>query len=228
LSLDTKRLLFDIGPGTLRQLSKAAVSYLDLDYVFLSHLHVDHTADLAALLFANNHPERRRLQPLVLAGGNGLKRFLSHLSSAYPEMLEPRTYPLDVMEGTTESRSFGEFTISWRPTAHIASSVAFRVEWDGGSFVYLGDTEYCPSLVELARDAHTVVLECSVPEEDKIPGHLTALDVARIGQETRCKRLVMTHFYPYGHEEDAFQTCQRTFEGEVVVAVDLMRLDIPA
>ena len=47
-------LLFDLGPGTLSRLNAAGVSYRDLEYVFLTHLHPDHTLDLVMLLQALN------------------------------------------------------------------------------------------------------------------------------------------------------------------------------
>src|SRR6185437_6359021 len=42
--------LIDCGYGTLRQMVAAHVPYLALSTLFLTHLHDDHTADLAALL----------------------------------------------------------------------------------------------------------------------------------------------------------------------------------
>jgi ribonuclease Z len=42
-------LLLDCGAGTLLRLSEAGVDVLDLDAVFLTHLHLDHVADLLPL-----------------------------------------------------------------------------------------------------------------------------------------------------------------------------------
>src|SRR6185312_6620548 len=42
--------LIDCGYGTLRQLVASNVGYRDVSTVFLTHLHDDHTADLASLL----------------------------------------------------------------------------------------------------------------------------------------------------------------------------------
>ena len=43
-------LLFDLGPGTIPRLNAVGVSYRDLEHVFLTHLHPDHTLDLVMLL----------------------------------------------------------------------------------------------------------------------------------------------------------------------------------
>ncbi len=60
-------VLMDAGPGTLARLAAAGVSYRDLEYVLVSHLHADHTLDLVTLLQATNAiPEWTRTRPLNL------------------------------------------------------------------------------------------------------------------------------------------------------------------
>lgn len=44
-------LLIDIGPGTLRQITKTGLSCTMIDYILLSHFHPDHTADVIYFLF---------------------------------------------------------------------------------------------------------------------------------------------------------------------------------
>jgi len=50
LVVDGHIYLIDCGYGTLRALTQAGLSYNDLSAVFLTPLHNDHTADVAALL----------------------------------------------------------------------------------------------------------------------------------------------------------------------------------
>ncbi|MBI5183158.1 MAG: ribonuclease Z, partial [Nitrospinae bacterium] len=47
-----KILLFDSGSGTLGRLIQIGISYRDIDYIFYSHIHPDHVADLVPFLFA--------------------------------------------------------------------------------------------------------------------------------------------------------------------------------
>ena len=52
------RILMDVGGGTFQRLARSGVNIKDIDIVLLSHLHIDHTADLSAMLktiyFHNN------------------------------------------------------------------------------------------------------------------------------------------------------------------------------
>lgn len=44
------RILMDVGGGTFARLAESGVNIKDLDIVLLSHLHIDHTGDLSAML----------------------------------------------------------------------------------------------------------------------------------------------------------------------------------
>ncbi len=44
------RVLFDAGGGSYARLVEAQVDVRDLEYIFLSHLHIDHMADLSAII----------------------------------------------------------------------------------------------------------------------------------------------------------------------------------
>jgi ribonuclease BN (tRNA processing enzyme) len=44
------RILMDVGGGTYKSLAKGGVNVKDLDLVLLSHLHIDHTSDLSAVI----------------------------------------------------------------------------------------------------------------------------------------------------------------------------------
>ena len=48
LEVDDKKILIDCGPGTLNRLSQINVDPREIDYVFLSHFHADHSGDLFA------------------------------------------------------------------------------------------------------------------------------------------------------------------------------------
>ena len=49
-------VLFDMGPGTLRQLARIGINHDKIEQIFISHFHPDHTADLIHFLFATRNP----------------------------------------------------------------------------------------------------------------------------------------------------------------------------
>src|SRR5512146_3541011 len=77
---DNQCLLFDIGPGTLGRLHYAGIEYGDIDQLLLTHLHPDHTLDLATLLLVFNYaPGAERTASFPLTGGRDLAGFLRRL-----------------------------------------------------------------------------------------------------------------------------------------------------
>ena len=110
---------------------------------------------------------------------------------------------------------------------HMSESVGYRIEFkDGKSMVISGDTDYCKNLVDLAFEADLLVIECSFPDGKKIEGHLTPALAGRIGLESRCKRLLLTHLYPICDQFDILKQCEKVYKGEIILGEDLMRISI--
>ncbi len=116
--------------------------------------------------------------------------------------------------------------LSWAPAEHRRESIAYRLDHEGGAFAYTGDTEYSQSVVELARGADTLLIECSFPDEAPVPGHLTPSGVARIASEAGVRRVVLTHIYPAADRLDLVSEVSRGFDGEVILAEDGLALSV--
>jgi ribonuclease BN (tRNA processing enzyme) len=59
-----------------------------------------------------------------------------------------------------------------------------------------------------------------------VKGHLTPSEAGKIAAAAGVKKLVLTHFYPPCDEEDMISPCRKFFDGEIVLAEDLMRVEI--
>jgi len=64
------RVLVDIGGGAALRFGESGATVSDLDVILLTHLHVDHTADLAALIKSSFFEDRSRPLPLYGPRGN--------------------------------------------------------------------------------------------------------------------------------------------------------------
>ena len=74
-----KTLLFDCPEGTQRQMMKAGVSYMAVDYVFISHFHADHVLGLPGLLATMGMQGRD--WPLHIFGPRGIERQIGKVLS---------------------------------------------------------------------------------------------------------------------------------------------------
>lgn len=225
LKLTKSTLLLDCGNGTTWKLGKVGINYLEVDHIFLSHFHPDHTADLIPFLFATKYGQGpQRNKPLYIRGAKGFINFLSALEKAYKGWLIPDELNLEeIEEGMIK---FDDFTLIARKTAHIESSLAYRIECQGKSLVYSGDTDYSKPLVELAKDADALIIECSLPDELKVAGHLTPTEVVKIAHDSRAKKIIISHLYPICDERDVISLIRGHTDADVILAEDLLEVEI--
>ncbi|MEW6489730.1 MAG: MBL fold metallo-hydrolase [Thermodesulfobacteriota bacterium] len=220
-------LAVDLGLGSLHGLLRSGVAHRDLDGVFLSHLHPDHVAELASLLFASNYDDEPRCRPLILAGGPGLGDFLGGLSGAFGTWLQPREYDLDLREVAPGGEAaLGELRCRAGAVRHLPSSLAWRFERGGRSAVVSGDTGPSPELEDFARGADLLVLEASLPPSAEMAAHLTARQAGELARRAGVGRLVLTHFYPAAEAVDPAVFAAEAFGRAVVVATDGARFEV--
>jgi ribonuclease Z len=102
----------------------------------------------------------------------------------------------------------------------------------GQRAAFIMDTRLCEGVHALAEGADLLVIEATFLDADEHlaeeHGHLTAAQAARVAAQAGARTLVLTHFsqrYPdlEGHLAEA----RRHFDGEIVVAADLMRIPAP-
>jgi ribonuclease BN (tRNA processing enzyme) len=223
-----KKLLFDGGSGTLRQLLRVGTSVHDVDAIFVTHLHPDHTADLVPFLFASKYTtEGTRTKELSIIGPHGLNRFYEGLKAVYGNWIVPESYPFTVREVVPGELPFHNLTVRASGVLHTDKSLGYRLQSpEGKSMVYSGDTDYCESIVSLAKGAHLLILECSFPDGMKVEGHLTPSLAGRIAHEAGCHKLVLTHLYPPCDRQPILEQAKKAFAGDVAIAEDLMELRI--
>ena len=222
--------LFDMGPGTLRQLARAGIGHERISRIFITHFHPDHTADLVHFLFATrNPPVLSKRKPFTLFAPQGFRAFLKGLESAYgtwirlPEAIM-KVEELDV--GGLDQRAFPTFEILSHPTAHTSQSLAYQVRSSGKSFVYTGDTSFAPGLAEFAKNCDLLVTECSFPDGQGVEGHLTPSQAGRMAALAGAKKLLLLHFYPEVLATDIVSQCRTTFGGELILGRDFLHLKV--
>ena len=222
-------LVFDLGAGAVRGMVAAGLDPFATERIFFTHFHPDHTLDAANLLFAMNYGTyTSRTRPLHLTGPEPFEGFWSSIMAVWGEWMEGG-YPIRIEELPHTCDSPLELAgcrLTWAPAVHRPESIAYRLDGETGSFVYTGDTEYSPSVVDLARGAHTLLIECSTPDDAPVPGHLTPSGVARMASEAGVGRVILTHLYPAVDDGRLPAEVEKGFDGRVLVAHDGLRLGV--
>jgi ribonuclease BN (tRNA processing enzyme) len=222
--------LFVCGPGTIRSLAGAGIGLHEIERVVVSHFHADHCLDLYALAFARNNPTLKPLPPLELVGPAGLAELLAKASTPPGRWLKDPAWTVTEVAPDARGRARLErdgAVLSCASNGHTPEALSWRLDLAGGpSFAYSGDTPPSRAVAELARDADLFLLECSHPDGQASEGHLTPTSAAELARDARCRRLVLTHFYPGLEPEDAREVAGRTFPGPIELARDGARFEL--
>ena len=189
--------LVDCGYGTIRQLVASNMGFMRIDQVFFTHLHDDHTADLAAMLdfqWIGN-----KATPTDAYGPYGTQRMVqgavdfSRGNFEIRQVDEGRTLraedlfhghditgsqvPVQVYKDDRVSVSAVNNThYPERSMARMPHrSIALRFDTRERSIVFSGDTAYSDNIVRLAKDADVFV--CEIMDERV---HAQMLERARV------------------------------------------------
>jgi ribonuclease BN (tRNA processing enzyme) len=215
--------LVDCGYGTLHQLLRLGVTYKDIDRIYFTHIHPDHMYDLVPLLFAMRHPPDPRIKPLDIVAGPGFRKFFNELLKAYRGWLTPKTCEIRIIEQDEETKEYDGLSVTTRKVKHTPISRGFRfTDAKGKTAAFSGDTDACDGMIELGRNADLLVLDCALPDELKMDGHLSPTPAGKLAQKANCKKLCLTHFYPACDLTEFREIVSGEYSGELFFAEDRM------
>ncbi|MDO9398904.1 MAG: MBL fold metallo-hydrolase [Herbiconiux sp.] len=232
----TTSIWVDAGTGTLAELQRHT-ALAELDAIWISHRHADHSADLLVAYYALRFAELRPAAPIPLIGPEGLlDRLAAFLGPSSVDEL-PRVFDFTPMNGWGERR-VGSLTLSWGPVQHGVPAFGLTVDESpelGGQrgadapperarrLAYSGDSAPCLSLEEIAEDADLLLLETGYSESPgrdsaEAPAHHSPDDAGRTATAARASRLVLTHLAAGVAAADAVARASAHFSGPVTLA----------
>ncbi|MBI5409416.1 MAG: MBL fold metallo-hydrolase [Nitrospirae bacterium] len=219
------QIIVDCGSGALLQLERAGKSYKDVDAVFITHKHPDHFADLMPLIHALlATPKFKREKDLFIIAPKGFNEYYDKaIGSIFGK---PEDFSIQLME-MEDKMNFGPFYVFFAKTVHAKDSIAYRFEYKDRSVVFTGDADYDHGIIQLSINADLLIADCSFPDSMKAPKHLSAKECGLVAKKADVKKLLLSHLYPADTPDvDRVKEAQEVFDGEVVLAEDLMELEI--
>jgi len=236
------KLLVDMGGGTYIRFGQSRAKLADLAMVGISHLHPDHTSDLAALMWGSN---RMRREPLPIVGPSGdnaapdFAAFLglmfnaktgayrvlgSTLGAEQPDAERPR---LDVsivdVTKTEPTKVFDRdgMSVTALGIPHSMPTLAYRVQTRDVSVVFSSDQNGTnPHFVDFARGANMLIMHLNIAAGATNPSHASPAVVGRIAQEAGVKRLVVSHIGRFDLDA-AIAEVKKAYTGPLTIGADL-------
>ncbi len=241
---DGTRLLLDASSGNsvLRHANALGINLRDFDDVLLSHDHPDHMAGLIFVQF-DRMLASDSLPPLRVHSSaealEGLKRYclgvrlnVTDVSGDFGRNSQGRETLHWRPASSSQAINLGPRTTAWHfPANHITGAVGWRVECDGTSVVFSGDTRYTTNLVNASAGADLLIHEAwgvGDVEHARSFGHSTGGEAGQAAAEARVARLVLTHFTDVYHTDSQplGEEAAQFFTGPISLAYDLHHITI--
>lgn len=215
-----RRIWVDAGPGSLANLQRHA-RLQDLDAVWISHLHADHTADLVSAYYALAFGGLRPAGPIPVFAPAGLGPRLAGFFGRDTTNFLDDVFDLQPIHNGHQA-TVGEVTLTARGVRHDVESYALGVTFGDTSLVYSGDSGPTPALDELAAGCDLLVCEA---DTDSWPAnepqwHHTPEDAGALARRSDVGRLLVTHVGAGLTVAAATARAAATFGGETVAAHD--------
>jgi ribonuclease BN (tRNA processing enzyme) len=248
----TPRILLDAGPGAFLRMGELELDLERVDTVLLTHLHIDHSGDLAAFFNARGltsdgpityhvfgpdgaglFPKTSRFVDLMV-GKDGAFTYQKTFGARESFIVRDLAIRLDAPR--TKIVDEGGLVVEEIATHHgDCPSVAYRISYQGVVLVFSGDMDASalPNLVQLARNADLLIFNCAVLDPPDSPSQLYDLHTppTKIGEAAResgVKSLLLSHLAPdvEGQENAVRKSIRASFTGPVAFASDKLRVPV--
>jgi ribonuclease BN (tRNA processing enzyme) len=228
-------LLLDCGNGVFSKLRRYR-DYTTVDAVVISHLHADHFLDLVPYSYALTYAPRQQPVPVdrwpgtddparpTLHAPKGARDTFRRIVGTWGnEDLVEKAF--DLREYTVDDvLEVGSLRIRFHEVPHFVATHAIEVADTngGGRFTYGADSRPTDELVDFAQGTDLLMVEATLPRPERtgIRGHLTPAEAGDHGRRASARRLVLTHISDELDEVWAREEAERTFGGQVEVAVE--------
>ena len=240
----------DAGPGVVRRAVAAAnrdslpaLRAPNLRYLFITHLHSDHTLGVPDIMLTPAVMHRKG--PLTVYGPPGTKAMVDRILEAYREDIDLRVHRLErgdpesyriVVHEVTGGMIYRDsnVTVSAFRVAHGSwpTSLGYRFDARGRSIVVSGDTRPTDAIVDACHGCDVLVHEVySKKGFDRLPAadqkyhsnfHTSALELGDLATRAKPKLLLLTHILFFGETGDEIlEEARSRFAGTVMLGTDL-------
>jgi ribonuclease BN (tRNA processing enzyme) len=242
----TPRILVDAGPGAFLRIGELDLDLEKVDTVLLTHLHIDHSGDLAAffnaraltsdgpILYRIFGPDAAGLFPKtsrfvdLLVGDHGA--FAYQKTFGANETFKVRDLPITLDSPSSKIVDEDGLVVEEIATHHgDCPSVAYRISYQGVSIVFSGDMDASAltNLAQLAKNANLLIFNCAVLDPPASPSQLYDLHtppkkIGEVARESTVKSLLLSHIAPdvEGQEAAVRKSIRASYAGPVAFATD--------
>ncbi len=241
------RVMVDMGGGSFLRFTQSKAEIKDLKVIALTHLHIDHSADLPLFMKAGFFTERKEKLPILGTSSKGdfpdIYTFLTRFFGAegvyayMQDILTPKSESFQI-EGILRDQKHREMQLGVIKIGSVGvhhgpvPSLAYAFEIAGKKIVFTGDTSGDGhALVELAKGADYLVAHHAISQHaGKLARqlHMTPAKIGQIAKAAGVKHLVLSHRMKrtYGKENESEALIRAYYKGDIIWAEDMMKIQL--
>jgi len=215
----SEKLLFDAGRGVSQRLWQRHIPLGQVNVLFLTHLHSDHTVGIPDLWLTGclPTPYGRRSVPLLVFGPEGTEEMMSFLEKAFQRDIRfrlegpghlpetgTRVFGRDVSEGLVYEHNgvrVTVFVVDHGPI--IRPAFGYRIDYGGRSVVISGDTRPSENLIKFAKGTDLLIHEVMAARPELLKNsaaargimalHTSPEEAGGVFERVKPKLVVYTH-----------------------------------
>ena len=238
------RVLIDFGGGASLRFEEVGAKIEDLSVILLTHLHVDHTADIPALLKSSFFtkasgnlpiygPEKNHFMPST---ESFIERLFENDKGAWQYLgdnldgnarLQLKAHTVKKSKNIQKIYEKGKLSIFAISVHHgVIPALAYKVKVGNKSITFSGDMngDY-HTLEKLAKNTNILVAHNAVPKNVKGVAtqlHMTPITIGKIANKSQVKNLVLSHrmLRTLGKEKETKSEIRKYYKGLIYFAND--------
>jgi|TARA_Y100000814_G_scaffold92716_1_gene63707 ribonuclease Z len=252
------KFMFDFGFGSQMNFTALEIPYNAITAYFATHLHTDHVGDFGQIWVGSW--AGGRLKPLEVYGPSadkpeyGFAHFAKHQKESYRWDTESRVHALPAIGAEVNCHEFdyskvhviyeeNGVKITSFPAVHIMDGpVSLKLEWNGLSMVYSGDTTPSEFMIENAQGVDVLIhetfntvdqlMERSGYDERTAKAigtmiHSDPAEAAYVVAKCKPKLFVAFHFFnDFDTAPEMYAAIRENYDGRVALATDFMVINV--
>ena len=212
--------LIDCGASSLIGMNRFGIDRNAIDTILVTHFHADHFGGIPFFMLDAQF-NTKRARPLTIAGPSGLRDWYGRaMETSFAGSSRTQIkFELNFVElESAQRRSLGDITVRPARVRHAPSEgpfFAYRIEVEGKTLAFSGDTEWVENLVEIGREADLLISEC-YSFGKKVPFHLDYATLQANVPRIKPKRLILTHLSAEALAQIDTTACEVAQDGMMV------------
>lgn len=198
-SLIDNKIMVDCGNGLIKTLIEQGVEIMNIEAIFITHLHADHFFDLPFLVLLRSISSVNNLLKIYCPVGT--EKIIEHLcddyvsgiAGSYNQWKTKGSLEFFEFENLNNEKVLETYFVTSFKVCHGNKSPAYGyvIKHENKAVGFSGDSSLCAGVEEIVKNSDVSVLDMF--SLNGTHAHMSVLDIEKLCSENKTKTIVSTH-----------------------------------